>query len=73
MHDFELGAWRALFIHLLRILDSIDPNLLTEVDRRYVLHPLPRPINNLSRRAVTERSRHLEKTQFASSRIARPR
>ena len=36
MHDFELGAWRALFIYILRILDSVDAKLLTEVDRRYV-------------------------------------
>ena len=34
MHDFELGAWRAIFIHLLRILDCLDPNLLIELDRR---------------------------------------
>ena len=35
MHDFELGNWRALFIHLLRILDTMDGNLLMELDRRY--------------------------------------
>lgn len=34
MHDFELGDWRALFIHLLRILDAVDANLLIELDRR---------------------------------------
>jgi len=34
MHDFELGAWRAVFIHLLRILDCVDPKLLLELDRR---------------------------------------
>ena len=34
MHEFELGSWRALFIHLLRMLESIDSNLLTELDRR---------------------------------------
>jgi hypothetical protein len=34
MHDFELGDWRALFIHLLRILDAVDANLLLELDRR---------------------------------------
>ena len=48
MHDFELGGWRALFIHLLRILDSIDSNLLTEVDRRYALHSPPRHIDHPS-------------------------
>jgi hypothetical protein len=34
MHEFELGVWRALFIHLLRILQSIDDDLLVELDRR---------------------------------------
>jgi hypothetical protein len=36
MHDFELGEWRAIFIHLLRILESVDANLLTELDRQCV-------------------------------------
>jgi hypothetical protein len=36
MHDFELGVWRSLFIHLLRILDSAGKNLLAELDRRWV-------------------------------------
>jgi hypothetical protein len=39
MHGFELGSWRALFIHILRILDSVDKKLLTEVDRRWVPSP----------------------------------
>jgi len=34
MHEVELGIWRALFIHLLRILESVDGNLLIELDRR---------------------------------------
>lgn len=36
MHEFELSVWKALFIHLLRILMSISPGLLHELDRRYV-------------------------------------
>jgi hypothetical protein len=36
MHEFELGVWRALFIHLLRMLDAVDKNLVHELDRRYV-------------------------------------
>lgn len=35
MHEFEIGVGRALFIHLLRILESIDEQLLAELDRRY--------------------------------------
>ena len=34
MHEVEIGIWRALLIHLLRILDCIDASLLTELDRR---------------------------------------
>jgi len=34
MHEFELGVWRAIFIHLLRILQSVDEQLLVELDRR---------------------------------------
>jgi hypothetical protein len=36
MHEFELGVWKALFIHLLRILESVDKALIHELDRRYV-------------------------------------
>jgi hypothetical protein len=35
LHDFELGVWKALFIHLLRILQAIDKTLVDELDRRY--------------------------------------
>lgn len=34
MHEVELGTWKHLFIHLLRILDAKDPSLLYEVDSR---------------------------------------
>jgi len=34
MHEVELGIWRAIFIHLLRILQSLDENLLLELDQR---------------------------------------
>jgi hypothetical protein len=37
LHEFELGVWKALFIHLLRILESVNPNLLHELDRRWVV------------------------------------
>jgi hypothetical protein len=35
MHEFELGVWKALFIHLLRILSAKNPALLHELDQRY--------------------------------------
>jgi hypothetical protein len=34
MHEVEIGGWKALFIHLLRILESVDEGLLTELDYR---------------------------------------
>lgn len=34
LHEFELGVWRTLFIHLLRILESVDLALVHELDRR---------------------------------------
>jgi hypothetical protein len=35
LHEFELGVWKALFIHLLRMLEARDKKLLDELDRRY--------------------------------------
>ena len=34
MHEFELGVWKALFIHLLRILQSQGSEKIVELDRR---------------------------------------
>jgi hypothetical protein len=33
MHEVEIG-WKALFIQLLRMLQSVDERLLVELDRR---------------------------------------
>jgi hypothetical protein len=33
LHDVEIGSWRALLIHLLRILNAVDENLVHELDR----------------------------------------
>jgi hypothetical protein len=34
MHEFELGVWKSLLIHLLRMLSSVNPAQLHELDRR---------------------------------------
>ena len=39
LHEFELGVWKALFIHLLRILSAINPSLLNILDQRKVSCP----------------------------------
>jgi hypothetical protein len=33
MHEVKLGIWRALLIHLLRILQAVNPGLIHELDR----------------------------------------
>ncbi|KAG6916135.1 hypothetical protein DXG01_008326 [Tephrocybe rancida] len=35
LHEFELGVWRALLIHLIRLLYAIDSSKVDELDRRY--------------------------------------
>jgi hypothetical protein len=37
MHEFEQGVWKALFIHLLRMLDSKGGSRINELDLRYFL------------------------------------
>jgi hypothetical protein len=32
LHEFELGVWKAIFIHLLQILDSLKGDVLSELD-----------------------------------------
>ena len=34
MHEVELGIWKAVFVHLLRILDCENEGLKHELDRR---------------------------------------
>ncbi|KAF8835367.1 hypothetical protein BDN67DRAFT_1040256 [Paxillus ammoniavirescens] len=35
LHEFELGVWKAVFIHLLRILDTLKKGELLQLDHRY--------------------------------------
>jgi hypothetical protein len=69
MHEFELGVWRALFIHLLRMLEAINPNLLHGLDHRYV--KLPTISSELRAHAELTpdigRSLHLAETQSGDS------
>ncbi|EPQ53855.1 hypothetical protein GLOTRDRAFT_44791 [Gloeophyllum trabeum ATCC 11539] len=34
MHEFELGVWKAVFTHLIRILEAHDVNTVNELNRR---------------------------------------
>jgi hypothetical protein len=47
LHEFELGVWRSLFVHLIRILNAFDPRLVHELDYRSV--PMEKhPHNNVA-------------------------
>lgn len=35
LHEFELGVWKRLLIHLLRILHSIGASQVNDLDFRY--------------------------------------
>ena len=34
LHEFELGVWKAVFIHLLWMLDSLKVDAFSELDQR---------------------------------------
>jgi hypothetical protein len=34
LHEFELGVWKAIFIHLLRILHAAGGNAIQDLNRR---------------------------------------
>jgi len=34
LHEFELGVWKAVFVHLLRMLDSLKVDAISELDQR---------------------------------------
>ena len=36
LHEYDLGAWKAVFIHLLRILIAQGGNLIQILNQRYV-------------------------------------
>ena len=38
LHEFELGVWKSLFIHLLQILDSCKGLLLKDLDCQCIHH-----------------------------------
>lgn len=34
LHEFELGVWKAVFCHLIRILESVDVGLVQKLNER---------------------------------------
>jgi hypothetical protein len=35
LHEFELGVWKAIFTHLMRILHAIGGNVVQDLNKRY--------------------------------------
>jgi len=33
LHEFELGVWKAIFIHLLRILETLKQSQISDMDK----------------------------------------
>lgn len=36
LHEFELGVWKAVFTHLMRVLYAVGGDKIQELNRRYV-------------------------------------
>lgn len=39
LHEFELGAWKAIFTHLMRILHAAGGNAIQDLNKRYFYFP----------------------------------
>lgn len=37
MHEFELGVWKSVFIHLIRMLDSLGPDIKADFNARFFI------------------------------------
>jgi hypothetical protein len=37
LHEFEIGVWKALFTHLMRILHAAGGNAVQKLNERYVI------------------------------------
>ncbi|TBU38655.1 hypothetical protein BD309DRAFT_1083909 [Dichomitus squalens] len=35
MHEYELGVWKSMFTHLIRILEAVDSQAVDELDKRF--------------------------------------
>ena len=38
LHEFELGVWKAIFVHLIRILYAFGQDTIFQLNSRYVLY-----------------------------------
>jgi hypothetical protein len=36
LHEVELGVWKSLFVHVIRLLEAVDKDAVNTVDARFV-------------------------------------
>ena len=66
MHEFEQGVWKALFIHLLHMLDSQGSTFINELDLRYASHYFVTALYSLLGMKAFGKSPHLAGGQSES-------
>lgn len=69
MHEVELGGWRSLLIHLLRILQAAGPGLLHKLDERYIGQLFSTQKTDTHSLADLDKFLHLGGIQFESSQL----
>lgn len=67
LHEIEIGVWKAVLIHLLRILEAVNENLLHEFDWRYVRFPHFFCLSLNHSLTVFDKYQHLAKIQSVGS------
>lgn len=40
MHEFELGVWKSVFTHLIRLLTAVGHTMVAELDSRFMFTSL---------------------------------
>jgi len=66
LHEFELGVWKAVLSHLIRILYAIGSDAVTTLDRRFVFKYLILGIIDIDSHTGTGTCLHSVGTQYAN-------
>ena len=72
LHEFELGVWKAVFTHIVRIL-SIHPGAVDELDKRYAPAHLNTNLHSCSLGPDSALLVHLERTPSVGFRTMHPK
>jgi hypothetical protein len=74
MHDFELGSWKRVYKHLIRMCAALgtptNPYVIQQLDERYIVwHQM---LFKLTSDTGTDPCQHLDEAPSVDSRITRP-